>query len=97
MSIIKGLLVTSNIFPIIFNLSVMLRISLSGFPKKVESVNELDQKPSNSLISLLLLIDKFSAINDAIGLCVSIILTIFFVSISFFNDEIRGLKLDKYF
>ena len=48
---------------------------MSGFPFKVESVRELDQKPSNSFLLPSLFFKKvFSAINADNGLCVSIIL-----------------------
>ena len=53
-SIIKGFVVTSKISLMLLSLLLKSSTSISGRPLKVESVNELDQKPSNSeMIPLL--------------------------------------------
>ena len=58
---------------------------MSGLPILVESVNELDQKPSNSLNLSFDFRFTFSAIKADIGLWVSIILKKFFASKSLLN------------
>ena len=56
----------SNIFD---SLSFISNTSISGLPFKVESVSELDQKPSNSIFSPSLdFIKTFSAIKAERGL-----------------------------
>ena len=53
---------------ILSSLFEMLIASISGFPISVESVNELDQKPSNSCNLLSTISSAFSAIKAEIGL-----------------------------
>ena len=79
---ISGLVVTSKIWSIADILCVYERDSLSGFPKAVESVNELDQKPSNPIFFPFFLTKAVSAIIAEIGLCDSINLDNFFDSTS---------------
>ena len=51
---IIGFVVTSNISSIDFILDEMSAASISGLPFEVESVNELDQNPSNQFLNCLL-------------------------------------------
>lgn len=47
-SMMSGFVVTSKICWTLASLLAISRISMSGRPRSVESVSELDQKPSNS-------------------------------------------------
>ena len=65
---INGFEVTSKILLITFNLKELSTYSLSGLPIDVESVSELDQKPSKVKFFPLSLIIAFSLIKAEIGL-----------------------------
>ena len=67
----------------------MLIASMSGLPNRVESVKELDQKPSKNFLSPSFSNIKFSVIIADIGLCASINLKIFLFSRFLFNEDAR--------
>ena len=68
-SMINGFVVTSKILFIFESLFEISNASISGLPISVESVKELDQKPSNSFcLPSDVRIAVFSAIMAEIGL-----------------------------
>lgn len=70
-SMISGLVVTSKISLIPVSRLLISSASMSGLPRTVESVSELDQKPSNSRTWSSACCRACSAISAEIGLCAS--------------------------
>ena len=78
---INGLVVTSKISLIVCRRLLMSTASISGLPRDVESVSELDHIPSNSTCSPLRSARVFSMMSPDMPECASMMRTIDLLSI----------------